>query len=212
MEDENIENQINAIKDFASENGFELLGIFRDVGVSGGEPALKRDGFLTMYNSAKQLGIKDIIIFDLTRLGRDMLDVLETLKKLEEEGFRVYFVKHPELNQFHNSILGDAMRRAMIALLAVLAEVERAMIRERTKAALERAKKQGRPPGRPGLKVDCREVQKIRERGVVRPSDICKVLKAEGKLQVKHKDGRVEDASIVTCVKKVKQCIKKQGV
>lgn len=208
IENENIENQITAIEEFAKKNGLELVGVFKDIGVSGGKPAFEREGFLTMYKSAKELNIKNIIIFDLTRLGRDTLDVLETLRRLEEEGFKVYFIEHTELNQFNNSIIGEAMRTIIVALLAALSQMERAMIRERTKVALERAKRQGRPPGRPGLKIDCKEVQKMVERGIARPGDICLIFKAQGKLIIKGRNKEVE-ASLVTCSKKVKQCIKK---
>jgi DNA invertase Pin-like site-specific DNA recombinase len=211
MEDENIENQKMAIEDFAKKNGFELLGIFEDVGVSGGKPALERDGFVTMLKASEQLGVKTIIIFDISRLGRDFLDVILTLKYLEEKEFKVYFVNNPELNdvnQYKDSIVGSVIRKFLIAILGFFAEMERAMIRERTKVALERAKRQGRPPGRPGLKIDCKEVQKMVERGITRPSDICLIFKAQGKLTIKGRNKEVE-ASLVTCSKKVKQCIKK---
>lgn len=46
-------------------------------------------------------------------------------------------MKHPELNITGDSYVAQTMRRALIALLAAFAEMERSFIRERTKAGIE---------------------------------------------------------------------------
>jgi len=43
-EGEDIENQVHAIEDYAKTNNLTLVGVFRDVGVSGAKPALEREG------------------------------------------------------------------------------------------------------------------------------------------------------------------------
>jgi hypothetical protein len=44
-EGEDIENQVHAIEDYAKTNNLTLVGVFKDVGVSGAKPALEREGF-----------------------------------------------------------------------------------------------------------------------------------------------------------------------
>jgi DNA invertase Pin-like site-specific DNA recombinase len=51
LETEDIENQAHAIDDYAKTNNLTLVGIFKDVGVSGAKPALEREGFKQMLNA-----------------------------------------------------------------------------------------------------------------------------------------------------------------
>jgi len=211
MEKENPENQRQAILDFAARNGIEVIKIFEDIGVSGSEPAMKRPGFVDLYNAARLTGIKTVIVYDLTRLGRDLLDVISTYKLLLDEGFRVLFVKNPELNAVDgNSPLGEALRRVLLAVLAAVGELERAMISERTKTALERARKQGKKLGRPEIPIPVNDIKRLLRRGYS-IKEIHEMLLREGKICIKLKDGRLDCLSYDTLRKKIKQ-LKLQGV
>jgi DNA invertase Pin-like site-specific DNA recombinase len=150
LETEDINNQVKAIEDYAKANGIELIGVFRDVGVSGSKPAMERDGFRQMLSALSNMpAVKAVVIYDISRLGRDMMDVIETYRHLTEDlGLSVLFVKHPELNVVQGTPLGEAIRKATLALLGIAAEIERALISERTKAGLARARLSGRRLGR----------------------------------------------------------------
>ncbi len=162
LETEDVENQVKAIQDFAKANGIELIGIFKDVGVSGAKPAIEREGFKQMLNAlANMPSVKTVIIYDISRLGRDMMDVVETYRLLTEKyGLNVLFVQHPELNVIQGSPLGEAIRKATLALLSIAVEIERALIIERTKAGLARARAQGVHLGRRGAEIPVDEVRK----------------------------------------------------
>jgi len=150
-EDEDINNQVHAIEDYAKTNNLTLVGVFRDIGVSGAKPALEREGFRQMLAALESMpAIRTIIVFDITRLGRDMLDVMDTYKLLTERGYNILFIKHPELNVIQSTPLAEAIRKATLAMLSVTAEIERALISERTKSALARAKAMGKHIGRRG--------------------------------------------------------------
>ena len=186
-EDEDIENQVSAIEEFARQNNMVLVGVFRDVGVSGAKPALEREGFKQMLAALESMpAIRTIIVFDITRLGRDLLDVLNTYKLLTERGYNILFIKHPELNVIQASPLGEAIRRATLALLSVTAEIERALISERTKSALARAKAMGRHIGRRGADIPIDLVRKYRKMGLSF-RDIYKILVADGYLRYNEK-------------------------
>lgn len=159
---ENIENQIQAIERFARENGYELLKVFTDIGVSGAEKALEREGFKQLLTASSLLDVKTIIIYDLSRLGRDFLDLIYTYKYLVENGFTVLFVKHPELNIRSDTPLGEVTRKAILSLLSVLAEVERVFIRERTREGLERARRMGVRLGRKPVEIPWDKVEELR--------------------------------------------------
>ena len=69
-EGEDINNQVKAIEDYAKANGIELIGVFRDVGVSGSKPAMERDGFRQMLSALSNMpAVKAVVIYDISRLG-----------------------------------------------------------------------------------------------------------------------------------------------
>jgi len=188
LESEDPENQVRAIQDYARANGLQLVGVFKDVGVSGSKPAMEREGFRQMLNAlANMPAVKAVVIYDISRLGRDMMDVIETYRYLTEElGLNVLFVKHPELNVVQGTPLGEAIRKATLALLGVAAEVERALISERTKAGLARAKAQGKHVGRKGTEIPVEEVREYLAMGLSKKA-IYKILVKQGKLRYRER-------------------------
>ena len=188
LETEDVENQVKAIQDFAKANGIELIGVFKDVGVSGAKPAMEREGFRQMLNAlANMPAVKTVIIYDISRLGRDMLDVVETYRLLtEKHGLNVLFVQHPELNVIQGSPLGEAIRKATLALLSIAVEIERALIIERTKAGLARARAQGVHLGRRGAEIPVDEVKEYLAMGLTKKA-VYRILVKEGKLKFRAK-------------------------
>lgn len=84
----------------------------------------------------------EFVVWKLDRLGRTLGGILETLKLLSDRG--VSFVSLTERVD-----TSGPMGKAMIHLLAVFAELERDLIRERTKAGIDRARERGERGGRP---------------------------------------------------------------
>ena len=187
IEGEDINNQVHAIEDYAKTNNLTLVGVFRDVGVSGAKPALEREGFRQLLTALESMpAIRTIIVFDITRLGRDMLDVMDTYKYLTEKGYNILFVKHPELNVVQNSPLGEAIRKATLALLSVTAEIERALISERTRSALARAKAMGKHIGRRGTQIPIDVVKQYLSMGLTKKA-IYRLLVQQGLLRYQER-------------------------
>jgi len=203
LPEEDHRNQEVAIEEFARRSGLELLKIFKDIGVSGSKKAFEREGFKRMVEVARALDIRTIVVFDLTRLGRDLFDLVETYQALLKDGFTVLFVKHPELNAQPGSPIGEALRRAILVLLGVVAEMERAFIRERTKAAMERARAEGKHLGRRPVEIPVELVRKYRKQGLPK-TVIYKLLVSEGHLRYTEK-GATRVLSYDRFVKRLKQ-------
>lgn len=88
-----------------------------------------------------------IVVWKLDRLGRTLTGVIETVKQMTEEGV--------ELVSLTEKIdTTSAMGRAFFQIALVFAELERALISERTKAGIEVAKARGAQFGQPGKIVD----------------------------------------------------------
>ncbi len=143
QQDEN--NQKQAILKYATENGTEILEWFIDKGESRMKPWNKRPAAKRMVEFLESGGksfVKYVIIFDFTRLGASMLDILNLFNKLEKElGVRVISVNDEWLRSNDESL-----RKLLIAIFSWMAEMELKLRRERQQAAWESGKQKGRPP------------------------------------------------------------------
>jgi DNA invertase Pin-like site-specific DNA recombinase len=84
-----------------------------------------------------------LIVSELSRLGRSMLECMEMLALATQKGIRVYAVKG-------NWQLDDSMQSKIMALaFAMAAEIEHDLISQRTKEALRARKRAGVKLGRP---------------------------------------------------------------
>ncbi len=140
VREEDINNQVKAIEQYAKENGIELVHVFKDEAVTGASDPFKRDEFKAMYEFCKAYGINTILIYDLTRLGRSLTTAVESLKRLIDEGFNVYFIRHNL-----KADLSDPASKVMIYTLLMVAELERDFMRMRQEEAWRQGKQKGRP-------------------------------------------------------------------
>jgi DNA invertase Pin-like site-specific DNA recombinase len=91
----------------------------------------------------KQLKAGDVIvIYKLDRMTRNVKDLLTIAARLEKVNAKIVSLTEPIDTT-------NPMGRMLFQLLGVLAEFERAVIRERTNAGLEAARARGRIGGRP---------------------------------------------------------------
>lgn len=186
LESENIENQVLEIEEFAKGSGLEIVGVFRDIGVSGSRSALEREGFKRLLEFSSLLDIKTVVVYDLTRLGRDLFDLVDTYKYLLERGYTVLFVKHPELNVTPDSPVSEALRKSLLAILGVVSELERAFIVERTRAGLERARREGKRLGRRPVEIPESKVREYLRKGLSK-KDVYRILTDLGYLRYRER-------------------------
>ncbi len=130
--------QLSAMREYVERRGWTVTLEISEVG-SGAKEREKRDQLL---KAARRREIDAIIVWRLDRWGRSLVDLVTTLGELGELG--IGFVSLTEALD-----LTTPTGRAMAGLLAVFAEFERDILRERVKAGIAEAREQGRPHGRP---------------------------------------------------------------
>ncbi len=138
--------QMEAMKKYVEVRNWEVALQILDVG-SG---IKERSGREKLIIAARRRKIDAIIVWKLDRWGRSLLDLIATLQELNE--LEVRFISLTEALD-----LTTATGQAMAGLLAVFAQFERDILRERVKAGIAHARKQGKPHGRPksaALKAD----------------------------------------------------------
>ena len=103
-----------------------------------------------------------LIVAELSRLGRNMMDVMNLIQELSDKGVKLIFIRQPELSTFNS-----AHNKLLLAIYSYFAESEREFISMRTKQGLAAAKASGKKLGRkPGQKVKSKYdpyIEKIKE-------------------------------------------------
>lgn len=130
--------QLSAMREYAERRGWEVVNETSEVG-SGAKEREKREELL---RAARRRELDAVVVWRLDRWGRSLVDLVTTLGEMGELG--VGFVSLTEALD-----LTTPTGRAMAGLLAVFAEFERDLLRERVKAGIAEAREQGRPHGRP---------------------------------------------------------------
>jgi DNA invertase Pin-like site-specific DNA recombinase len=130
--------QLEALNHYVQHRGWSTKLTVEDIG-SGASDRPQREQLL---KAARKREIDAILVWRLDRWGRSLADLVTSLKELQD--LQVGFVSLTEALD-----LTTATGRAMAGLLAVFAEFERDLLRERVKAGIAHARKAGKPHGRP---------------------------------------------------------------
>lgn len=109
--------------------------------VSGAAHANQRAEFNRMLDKLRKDDV--LVVTKLDRLGRDAVDVLATIRRLGKLEVKVIVLQLGQLD------LTSPAGRMMLTMLAAVAEMERDLLIERTRAGLERARAEGKTLGRP---------------------------------------------------------------
>jgi putative DNA-invertase from lambdoid prophage Rac len=148
--------QNRAMREYAARRGWTIALQVREVN-SG---AARREAREKVMEAARRREIDVVLVWRLDRWGRSVTDLLATLQELEH--LEVGFVSLTEALD-----LTTPAGRAMAGLLAIFAEFEREILRERTRAGLAHARQNGKRLGRPATAaVKSDEIRKLYRAGV----------------------------------------------
>src|SRR6266849_5952296 len=147
--------QIRAMREYAAKRRWIIAAQIKEVGSGASQRELRE----TLLVTARRREIDVVLVWRLDRWGRSVADLVSTLQELQHLG--VGFVS---LNKALD--LTTPAGRAMAGLLAVFAEFEREILRERTRSGLAQARLNGKRLGRPetaGLRAA--EIRKLHRAG-----------------------------------------------
>jgi putative DNA-invertase from lambdoid prophage Rac len=148
--------QLRALREYAARRGWSVFSQVKEVGSGASQRQMREK----LIEAARRREIDVVLVWRLDRWGRSVADLLATLQELQHLG--VGFVSLTEALD-----LTTPAGRAMAALLAVFAEFEREVLRERVRAGLAHARQNGKRLGRPltaALHAD--QVRKLRRAGM----------------------------------------------
>ncbi len=140
--DQDPETQLMALRDYCEAKGWKVHREYVDQ--ASANDLGRRTAWRQMLDDAAKKRFSIVLVFKLDRAFRSVKHMHDTLAAWEMVG--VSFVSVRE--QFDTS---TAIGRLMLNMLASIAEFELEMIRERVKAGMDRARRQGKRIGRPSV-------------------------------------------------------------
>lgn len=142
--EQTVENQIAELTAVAERIGWTVVAIFRDEGISGAKGRDRRPDFDRMLKAAVRREFDLLAAWSVDRLGRSLQDLVGALSELRGAGVDLYL---------HRQAVDTTTPagRALFQMLGVFAEFEHAIIVERVRAGIARARAQGKHLGRPRI-------------------------------------------------------------
>lgn len=126
---------------------------YSDEAISGATKAQDRKGFSELLSYVREEDT--VVVSAIDRLGRDTINVLEVVQLLQDKQVSIISVRE-------GFDISTPIGKAMLTMLSAVAELERANIKARQMAGIEKAKAEGRNLGRAKI-IDDAEVAQWRK-------------------------------------------------
>jgi DNA invertase Pin-like site-specific DNA recombinase len=145
--DQTTANQERELRETASRMGCEIVHVYKDHGISGAKGRDKRPQFDRLCRDAAKRQFDMVMAWSVDRLGRSLRDLVAFLSELH--ALRIDLFLHQQ-----GLDTTTPAGKAMFQMMGVFAEFERAMIQERVRAGLARARSEGKQLGRPPIPAE----------------------------------------------------------
>jgi DNA invertase Pin-like site-specific DNA recombinase len=179
--DQDCSQQLRELREYAAARRWDIQGEYVDHAVSGmkdSRPAMNR-----LMDAARRRVVDAIVCWKIDRWGRSMPGFVASVQELRSLGVRFLAV-----TQGIDTDESNPTSRLMLNLLAAFAEFERELIIERTRAGLQRARRQGRIGGRPRLVVNRAKIVLMDSEGMttreigeeldISAASVCRILQS----------------------------------
>ncbi len=161
--------QIQELTEYASKMGWEVVKVFEET-ISGAKKNEERPVLNEMIAFIKANKIDKVLCWELSRIGRNSLEVLKTIQLLNENCISLY-IKNYNIETLNDKCEVNPLSQFMVQILNSVSEMERTQIRSRIKSGYDSYRKNG---GKVGRKVGFRKDAEIL---LKEHKDIVKLLK-----------------------------------
>ncbi len=137
--DQNCDRQERDLTPFAERGGFEVIQIYKEVASGAKNDRAKRRQVMAVAQARK---IDAILVTELSRWGRSLQDLINSLNELNSYGVSIIAEKGFQFD------LNTPQGKMLAGVLGALSEFERDLIAERVKSGMSAAKARGKHVGR----------------------------------------------------------------
>jgi DNA invertase Pin-like site-specific DNA recombinase len=135
--------QREAIRAFAKRDRWEIVAEYYDADVSGADPIESRPGFSALLDRIEGNGVRTVLVEDASRFARQLIVQEAGIIALIERGVRVLTASSDDLTATE-----DPFKVAMRQIAGVFAQLEKARLVAKLKAARDRKRASGIKVGR----------------------------------------------------------------
>jgi DNA invertase Pin-like site-specific DNA recombinase len=142
VEGVSLDAQEAELRRYAERRGLVVAAVIVDAGVSGKVPLERRAGGAELLSALRRrkAPIRHVVAMKLDRLFRNLRDCLRTVDRLDRDGVALHL-----LDLGGQAIdTSTAIGRFFVSTMGAVAELERGMISERTRAAMKHKRAAGR--------------------------------------------------------------------
>jgi len=138
--------QTDELKEYSDRMKWDVVGVFEEK-VSGGKKNEERPKLMEMISFVKENQVDKVLCWELSRLGRNTLEVLQTINLLNEHCISL-FIKNHNIETLNEKCQVNPMSQFMIQILTSVSEMERTTIRQRIQSGYDNFRKNGGKVGR----------------------------------------------------------------
>jgi len=150
---QDYKRQTEELLEFSQARNYEVVKIFEEK-ISGGKINEERPQLMKMIDFIKSNKIDKILCWELSRLGRNTIEVLKTIQLLNENCISLY-IKNHNIETLNDKCEINPMSQFLIQILTSVSEMEKTQIRQRIKSGYDSFRKNGGKVGRKeGFKKD----------------------------------------------------------
>src|ERR1700687_232524 len=150
------EMQLRELREHCQRRGWEIVGEYVDVGVSGSKDS--RPELNKLVADAKRRKVGAILVLELDRFGRSLKHLVNSLAEFESLGIAFISLKE-------SLDLTTPAGRLMFGIISAMAEFERDLIRERVRAGISNRRAKGFRVARKPISIDPARLQGLRLQG-----------------------------------------------
>ena len=143
---QDYERQVNELTAVANCNNWNVAATFCEK-VSGAKKNAERKELSKMIDYVRNNNINMVLVTELSRLGRDTLQVLEVIEQFNKLGISL-FIQNYHIETLNDNGTINTMSQFLITILAEVARMERKTIRERVESGYKNYRANGGKVGR----------------------------------------------------------------
>ena len=163
---QDYKRQTEELKEYSQKMGFQVVKTFEEK-VSGGKNNEDRPKLMEMINFIKENEIDKVLCWELSRIGRNTIEVLKTIKLFNDNCISL-FIKNYNIETLNDKCEINPLSQFMIQILTSVSEMEKTTIRQRVSSGYEQFRKNGGKVGRKeGFKKD-KEILLTEHKNVVK--------------------------------------------
>lgn len=163
---QSTERQVRDLTEFASRNDYEVIHVFEEH-ISGAKKNEERPVLTECFQYCADMGVNCLLVSELSRLGRNVDEVLPAVRFCKERNLNVYFEKE-NLNLFQPDGQKNPFLNIFISVLGTCAEMERENIQFRLQSGRKRYVENGGKLGRRVGSVKSTEQKSTEYKAVIR--------------------------------------------